>query len=113
MGEFESRGCAVLGASIDSQYCHKAWDESGALCEMKYPLMSDMQKKISAKYQVLNSDGFAIRGTFLINPEGTIVFQMVNTPEIGRNVGEILRVLDACQSGGACPANWKKGDKNL
>ncbi len=103
----------MLGASIDSQFCHKAWDDSGALGDMKYPLLSDLTKEISAKYRVLNSDGFAIRGTFLINPEGTIVYQMVNTPEIGRNVAEILRVLDACQSGGLCPANWKKGDKNL
>lgn len=103
----------MLGASIDSQFCHQAWDASGALGEMKYPLLADLTKKISARYRVLNSDGFAIRGTFLINPEGTIVYQMVNTPEIGRNVAEILRVLDACQSGGLCPANWKKGDKNL
>lgn len=77
-------------------------------------MLSDFTKQISRDYGVLNEEkGFAWRGTFVIDPKGVVQCEMVNAAPIGRNVDEILRVLDALQSGGLCPINWKPGDKLL
>ena len=103
----------MLGVSIDSQFVHKAWVEHGGLGDLKYPLLADLTKDISVEYGVLIKMGIALRGTFLINPGGEIRHMSVNPPEIGRGVDELLRTLDALQSGGACPANWKKGEDLL
>ena len=103
----------MLGISVDSQFVHKAWVDRGDLGDLKYPLLGDLTKDVSADYGVLNKDGFALRGTFLINPEGEVRHLAVNPPETGRDVADILRTLDALQSGGLCPANWKKGDATL
>jgi peroxiredoxin (alkyl hydroperoxide reductase subunit C) len=113
LSEFQARGAEVLGASIDSQFVHKAWVDSGQVGDLKFPLLADLDHTIAADYGILTDKGFALRGLFIINPEGMLLYNVVHNTDVGRSVDETLRVLDALQSGGACPANWKKGDKNL
>jgi alkyl hydroperoxide reductase subunit AhpC len=113
LDEFKSRKAEVLGCSIDSQFVHKAWVESGALGDLKYPLLADLDHMISADYGVLTEDGFALRGLFIIDPEGKLQYSVVHNTDIGRSVDETLRVLDALQCGGLCPANWSKGEETL
>jgi len=113
--DFQSRGCGLLACSCDSHLVHQAWcnanDELGGL---RHPIMSDITKRISMDYGVLLAErGVALRGTFLIDPSGTLRDSSVNDLPIGRSVGEVLRVIDALQSGGACPCDWKKGDATL
>jgi alkyl hydroperoxide reductase subunit AhpC len=113
--EFKDRGVEVLGASIDSKFSHLGWSESHpGLANLQYPLLSDLTKRISADYDVLNEEaGFALRGTFIIDPEQKVRWITVNDAPVGRNVDEVLRVLDALQSGNLTPCGWKKGDKTL
>ncbi len=114
--DFKNLGCEVLGASIDSQFSHLAWINTprnkGGLGELKYPLIADVDKSLSRKYQVLNSEGIALRGLFLINPNQQIAYQVVHDLGVGRSVDETLRVLAAFQqvekTGEVCPANWNK-----
>jgi alkyl hydroperoxide reductase subunit AhpC len=122
IGEFEKRGCQVLGASVDSHYSHLAWirtpRKEGGLGDLKYPLISDLNKAISREYGVLLDDGgVALRGLFLIDREGVIRHITVNDLPLGRNVDEALRVLDALQfyekNGEVCPANWKPGAETI
>ena len=111
LDEFKARGAEVLGCSVDSQFTLKAWVESGQVGQVKIPLLSDLAKQIGADFGVLDEDkGINLRGLFIIDPEGVVQYSVVHPPAIGRSVDETLRVLDALQSGGACPANWKKGD---
>ena len=121
IADFEKRNCAVIGASIDSQYSHLAWVRQpraqGGLGGLKYPLVADLTKKISADYGVLLEGGVALRGLFLIDKQGVLRHITVNDLPLGRNVDEVLRVLDALQHyeqyGEVCPANWKKGDPTI
>lgn len=112
LDEFAGRKAEVLGCSTDSHFTLKAWMEKD-FGDVKFPLLADMTKAISANYRVLTEQGFALRGLFIIDPEGNIAYNVVHTAHIGRSVDETLRVLDALQTGGFCPANWKKGDKTL
>jgi peroxiredoxin (alkyl hydroperoxide reductase subunit C) len=108
----------VLGVSTDSKFSHRAWintprDENG-LGELKFPLASDINKTVARDYGVLiEEEGIALRGLFIISPEGELKYQVVNHNDVGRSVDETLRVLQALQSGGLCPANWKPGDQHL
>lgn len=111
--EFEKRGAEVLGCSIDSQFVHKAWVDSGQLGELSFPLLADLDHNIGLDYGVLTDKGFSLRGLFIIDPEGKMQYSVVHNTDIGRSVDETLRVLDALQSGGACPANWKMGEATL
>jgi len=121
MEDFKKRGAEVLGISVDSKFSHLAWKNSprkeGGLGEIKYPLVSDIKKSISSDYRVLLDSGIALRGLFIINPEGNIQYQVVHDLGIGRNVDETLRVLDALQfsakHGEVCPANWKPGEDSM
>jgi alkyl hydroperoxide reductase subunit AhpC len=122
IAEFEKRGCQVLGASVDSHYSHLAWIKTprkeGGLGDLKYPLLSDLNKTISREYGVLLDDGgVALRGLFLIDREGIIRHITINDLPLGRNVDEALRVLDALQfyekNGEVCPANWKPGAETI
>jgi peroxiredoxin 2/4 len=114
LGEFKARGCEVLGGSCDSRESHKAWVERGDLGDLKFPLFADYTKEIAWKYGVLeSSSGIAFRGSFIISPEGRLNYVCVHDLDVGRSVEETLRVLDALQNGGLCPANWKKGEKTL
>lgn len=115
--DFRKLGCEVVGASIDSQFSHLAWTntarEKGGLGDIRYPLLADVNKEAARSYQVLNDGGVALRGLFLISPEGNLEYQVVHNLGVGRSVDETLRVLEAFQyvakHGEVCPANWKKG----
>jgi len=110
--DFEFCNTFILGCSVDSVHSHKAWLKD--LGELNYPLLSDITKKVSSDYGVLlEEEGISLRGTFIIDPQGIIRYQLVHDNNIGRNVDEILRVLKALQSGGLCSANWQPGDENL
>lgn len=119
--DFRDLGCELLGCSIDSQFTHMAWmntpRKEGGLGKIEYPLLADLTRKIATDYGVLNADGVALRGLFLINPEGKVSYQVVHDLAVGRNVDEILRVLKAFQqvakTGEVCPANWSEGGKTM
>jgi peroxiredoxin (alkyl hydroperoxide reductase subunit C) len=116
--EFAELNCEILGVSTDSVYSHRAWintprSENG-LGELKFPLASDITKEVSRNYGVLvEEEGIALRGLFIIDPEGVVRYQVVHDLNIGRNVDEVLRVLEALQAGGLCPANWRPGQELL
>jgi alkyl hydroperoxide reductase subunit AhpC len=115
--EFHKRGAEVLGCSVDSQFSHLAWIKTsradGGLGGLKYPLVADLSKKISADYGVLLDGGVALRGTFLIDKNGVLRHALVNDLPLGRNIDEAIRMIDALQffeqHGEVCPANWKPG----
>lgn len=110
--EFKALNAQVLGVSVDSIYSHKAWLKE--LGNLNYPLLSDLTKEVSRKYGVLLEDkGITLRGTFIIDPEGKVRYQLVHDLGIGRSVEEILRVLNALQTGELCPVEWKPGKKTL
>ncbi len=116
--EIVAMGAEVLGVSTDSVFSHKAWIETprdkGGISGLKFPLAADMTKEVSSNYGVLVEDeGYALRGLFIINPEGILQYMVVHNENIGRSVDETLRVLQALQSGGMCAANWKPGEKTL
>lgn len=116
--EFQEVGAEVLGASTDSIYSHRAWlrtprAENG-IEGVQFPLLSDMTHRIARDYGVLIEDqGIALRGLFIIDPEGVLQYATINNLNIGRSVDETLRVLHGLQSGGLCPSDWKPGQKTL
>jgi alkyl hydroperoxide reductase subunit AhpC len=110
--EFKQLNAEVLGGSTDSVYSHKAWLKD--LSELKYPLFSDITRTMSRDYGVLLEDkGIALRGTFIIDPEGILRYALYQDPGVGRSVTETLRVLQALQTGERCPLEWKAGEKTL
>lgn len=119
--EFEKRGVQILGCSVDSHYSHFAWINtprtSGGIGQIKYPLVSDLDKSIAEKYDVLLPGGVALRGLFLIDKNGVVRHQLVNDLPLGRSVDEALRMIDALQffetNGDVCPANWHKGQASM
>ncbi|MHB2026899.1 MAG: redoxin domain-containing protein [Elusimicrobiota bacterium] len=119
--DFKKHNCEILGASVDSQFTHLAWintpRKDGGLGDVKYPLIADITKKIAQDYGVLNAGGVALRGLFIVNPKGIVVYNVVHDLSVGRNVDEILRVLKAFQqvekTGEVCPANWTEGKKTM
>ncbi|MFH5181278.1 peroxiredoxin [Paenibacillus sp. TAB 01] len=116
--EFKKLNTEVLGVSTDSIHSHRAWIntpvDSNGLGKLNFPLGADLTKKVARDYGVLiEEEGIALRGLFIINPEGELKYQVVNHNDVGRSVEETFRVLEALQSGGLCPMNWKKGDKHL
>ena len=122
LSEFNKRNCEVIGCSVDSQYSHHAWlntdKKDGGIKGVSYPLIADLNKQIAQDYGVLlEQDGVALRGAFLIDKEGSIRHQSINDLPLGRNVDEYLRLLDALQfteeHGEVCPANWQKGEKAM
>ncbi|MDZ4686754.1 MAG: peroxiredoxin [Planctomycetaceae bacterium] len=115
LGDFADRECVVLTASTDSEFSHKGWcDSHGDLKGMKHLMLADTTHKLSESFGVLKEDqGIAYRGTFLIDPDGVVRWASVNDLSVGRNVDEVLRILDALQTDKLCPCNWKKGEKTL
>jgi len=122
VADFQSRGAEVVGVSIDSQYSHLAWYNTprnkGGIAGSDYPIVADVTKSIARDYGVLDeAKGIALRGVFLINPDGVVQSETVNFFNVGRNVDEILRTLDAAQqaakTGEVCPANWQKGKETI
>ena len=113
MNEFKKLGAVVMGASTDSAHSHKAWVERD-MPEVKYPLLADTNHKLSNEYGVLVEDsGIALRGTFIIDKNGILQYSVISNLNVGRSVEETLRVLQACQTGGLCPVDWKPGEKTL
>jgi alkyl hydroperoxide reductase subunit AhpC len=118
---FKQLNCDVVGASIDSQFTHLAWTEKprseGGIAGLTYPLLSDMKKSLAVDYGVLADDGVALRGLFIIDPNGVIQHATINNLSIGRSVDETLRVLQAAQfaaeHGDVCPANWQPGEESM
>lgn len=118
LAEFHDLDCDVLGVSTDSVHSHKAWINTpktqNGLGGLNYPLAADFTKSVARSYDVLvEEDGTALRGLFIIDPDGVLRYQVVHDDNIGRSVDETLRVLEALQAGGLCPANWKPGDATL
>lgn len=112
-GEFKRLNAAVLGCSIDSVHSHKAWITAN-LGALSYPLLSDLRRDVSRQYDCLIEDkGYATRATFMIDPEGVVQYAVLHNTDIGRSVGETLRVLEALATGDLCPAEWKRGEKTL
>ena len=116
--DFKDLDAEVLGVSVDSVHSHRAWintprDQNG-LGGLNYDLASDFNKTTARAYGVLDEEaGVAFRGLFIIDPEGILKYQVVTDLNIGRSDDETLRVLQALQSGGLCPANWRPGQKHL
>lgn len=111
--DFKKLNAVVFGASTDSCHSHKAWCE-GQLGKLNYPLLSDKTHKVSEKYGVLlEEEGNALRGTFIVDPDGILRYALYHDNGVGRSVDETLRVLEALQTGELCPASWKPGEKTL
>jgi peroxiredoxin 2/4 len=110
--EFEAQGAKLLGISCDSHYSHRAWLEH-SLGPLPYPLLSDFTKETARDYGVLLPGGFPSRATFIIDPEGIIQYASLHNPNVGRSVGEILRVLEAVRTHEKTPVEWKKGQATL
>lgn len=122
MEEFEIRDTKIVACSVDSPYCHVAWlntpKSKGGIQGVSYPLVSDMNRNIASDYDVLiPHEGIAYRGLFIIDKQGIVRHQVVNDLPLGRNVDEVLRMLDALvfieENGEVCPANWHKGLKSM
>jgi peroxiredoxin (alkyl hydroperoxide reductase subunit C) len=119
--DFNAAGAEVLGVSVDSVHTHLAWmrtprSEAG-IGDINYPLLGDVDKSVCESFDVLAAGGIALRGVFIIDPDGVVQSATVNNLPVGRNVGEVLRTLEAYQfvkeSGSVCPANWTKGDSGM
>ncbi|WP_427339370.1 peroxiredoxin [Caloranaerobacter sp. DY30410] len=111
--EFKAEGAEILAVSTDSEHSHKAWI-NGDLGKINFPLASDFTKKVSKDYGVLvEEEGVALRGLFIIDPEGIVRYSVIHDLNVGRSVDETLRVLKALKTGGLCPVNWKPGDELL
>ena len=121
MDEFKKRNTEVLGVSIDSHFSHLAWRNTdrkeGGLGDITYPLVADVNKKITYDYGVMHEAGIAFRGLFLIDKDGVVQHQLINNLPLGRNIDEALRMVDALQfhekNGEVCPANWSEGSDGM
>jgi peroxiredoxin (alkyl hydroperoxide reductase subunit C) len=113
--DFRDRGAELYGFSTDTHYVHLAWrNQHPDLRALGYPMLADTKRELSTALGVLHkSEGVALRATFIVDPEGVIRFASVNDLSVGRNVDEVLRVLDALQTDELCPCNWKQGEPTL
>ena len=116
--DFEDIGAAVIGVSTDSVHSHRAWlktpRDKGGVEGLRYPLASDITKAVARDYGVLIEDkGVALRGLFVIDPEGTLRYAVVHDLNVGRSAEETLRVIQALQTGGLCQADWRPGQETL
>jgi peroxiredoxin (alkyl hydroperoxide reductase subunit C) len=114
-GEFSDRDAQVLGVSTDSQFVHLAWRKDHAdLRNIPFPMLADIKRELSDACGVLDPDaGVALRATFIVDPQGVVRWAAVNDLKVGRNVDEVIRVLDALQTDELCPCNWKEGQPTL
>ncbi|GAB2672373.1 peroxiredoxin [Gordonia jinhuaensis] len=112
--EFADRDAQVLGASVDNEFVHFQWRaQHEDLKTLPFPMLSDLKRELVAATGVLNADGVADRATFIVDPNNEIQFVSVTAGSVGRNVDEVLRVLDALQSDELCACNWRKGDPTI
>ncbi len=112
---FKERGAQVLGGSTDTHYVHLAWrNQHPDLKDLPIPMLADTKRELSQELGILHKqDGVALRATFIVDPEGVIRWVSVNDLSVGRNVDEVIRILDALQTGELVPCNWKKGEATL
>lgn len=121
MDQFKERGVEVVGVSIDSQFTHHAWRstpvDKGGIGSVQFPIVADVKHEITRSYGVEHPGGVAMRASFLIDKEGIVQHQVVNNLSLGREVDEMIRMVDALQYteeyGEVCPAGWHKGDKAM
>lgn len=121
LGEFQKRGVEVIGVSIDSQFTHLAWKgtpvDKGGIGPVGYTLIADVKHEIARAYDVESEGGVAFRGSFLIDRDGVVRHQIVNDLPLGRDIDEMLRVVDALQytekHGEVCPAGWNQGKAGM
>jgi peroxiredoxin (alkyl hydroperoxide reductase subunit C) len=121
MDDFKQRGVEVVGVSIDSQFTHFAWRntplENGGIGQIGFPMVADVNHSIVQTYGVEHPAGVALRASFLIDKAGIVHHQVVNNLPLGRNVDEMLRLVDALQfteeHGEVCPAGWNKGEEGM
>ncbi|AVH25382.1 peroxiredoxin [Nocardia cyriacigeorgica] len=112
--EFADRDAQVLGVSVDNEFVHFQWRaQHEDLKTLPFPMLSDLKRELATATGVLNADGVADRATFIVDPNNEIQFVSVTAGSVGRNVDEVLRVLDALQSDELCACNWKKGDPTI
>ena len=116
--EFQGVGCEVVGVSTDSVHSHRAWlktpQDKNGIEGVKYPIASDVGGKLARAYNILVEEAnIALRGLFIINPDGVLQYSVVHDLNIGRSVDETLRVLQGLQTGGLCGADWTPGQENL
>ena len=121
MDAFKERGVDVISVSIDSHFTHNAWRNTaindGGIGPEKYTMAADMNHQISQAYDVESEGGMAFRGAFLIDNKGVVRSQLINDLPLGRNIDELVRLVDALQfheeHGEVCPAGWQKGDQGM
>jgi peroxiredoxin (alkyl hydroperoxide reductase subunit C) len=113
--EFRERDAQLYAVSTDSEFVHLAWRrDHESLRALPFPMLSDLRRDLSEALGILETgEKVALRATFVVDPEGVIRFVSVTDGSVGRNPEEVLRVLDALQTGELCPCNWKKGDETL
>ena len=119
--DFKSRGINVIGVSIDSHFTHLAWKNTpvneGGIGKLQFPMVADLNKQISKDYDVLIDMGIALRGSFLIDKDGTVRHAVINDLPLGRNIDEMIRMVDTMlftnEHGEVCPAGWNKGDTGM
>ncbi len=119
--QFRARDVEVIGISIDSQFTHFAWRNmpvnEGGIGPVRFSIVADIKHEIAQAYGIEHPDGVALRASFLIDKEGIVQHQVVNNLPLGRNVDEMLRLVDALQFteeyGEVCPAGWQKGDSGM
>ena len=121
VAQFKELGVEVVGVSIDSQFSHFAWRETpvekGGIGRVQFPLVADIKHEITKAYGIEHPAGVALRGSFLIDKAGVVQAQIVNNLPLGREVDEMVRLVEALQfteqHGEVCPAGWKKGQKGM
>ena len=121
LAKFRELGVEVVGVSIDSQFSHYAWRqvpvEKGGIGEVGFTMVADVKHQITQAYGIEHESGVALRATFLIDRQGIVQHQVVNNLPIGRDVDELIRVIEALQfteeNGEVCPAGWRKGDEGM
>ncbi|TCV94358.1 peroxiredoxin C [Biostraticola tofi] len=120
--EFRNRGVEIIGVSFDSEFVHNAWRKTpiaeGGIGEVQYPMVADIKREIIKAYGIEHPDaGVALRGSFLIDKQGVVRHQVVNDLPLGRNIDEMMRMVDALQfheeHGEVCPAQWEKGQEGM
>ncbi len=119
--EFTNRGINVIGVSVDSQFSHFAWKNTavsqGGIGQVRFPLVADLSKQIAKDYDVLLNNAVALRGSFLIDADGTVRHAVINDLPLGRNIDEMIRMVDTMlftnEHGEVCPAGWSKGDEGM
>ncbi|WP_104732473.1 peroxiredoxin [Helicobacter salomonis] len=119
--DFEEKGFKIIGVSIDTEVVHYAWRntpvDKGGIGQVSFPMVADVKKEISRSYDVLFDDAVALRGSFLIDKHQKVRHAVINDFPLGRNVDEMLRMVDALvffeENGEVCPAGWRKGDAGM